>query len=324
MVLFDDTPEDGSFRRYLHSAKLPYYSIREHIESTTGQSPSGVRDEQALLNELDDGDTTGLIITGPGGIGKTRLTLELGHLARKDGWLVLSVLNRLTSNALESLAQIINPEIKVLFLIDYAETHRDFADITETLSDYNGTYSFQLRYVASARSSYYPMVSGISQHKHVDLAPPTHEATGDWFTSYRKSSVRRILEHSGLTVTAEHIDVCKDTPVFAVFLTYLHQTGRYAELEQLLKDRDFGRWVTRRVQLSFGKTAIERSLAMLIAAFPMTNDVVITRLNNDIYRPILDILANDGWVEKVTRDGVEWWVTAHDVLADKILSLYVS
>ena len=129
LVPLGDSPDPGTFRSYLTSDKLPYYSRARHL--TVMPAPPGVDtpDEEALLNQLDEGTTTGHVVTGTGGLGKTRLTLELGRLAQGKGWLVLQVRRRLREDALERLAERLTPDIPVLLLIDYVETQRDFAEL---------------------------------------------------------------------------------------------------------------------------------------------------------------------------------------------------
>ena len=46
----------------------------------------------------------------------------------------------------------------------------------------------------------------------------------------------------------------------------------------------------------------------------------------NLYRPVFDRLATDGWIEEVPASGTqlfETWLTAHDVLADQILLSYL-
>jgi hypothetical protein len=63
-----------------------------------------IPDEDAMLQQLDGGSLTGLIITGKGGFGKTRLTLELSKLAVSKGWVLLrGQINQILSLLSEAL-----------------------------------------------------------------------------------------------------------------------------------------------------------------------------------------------------------------------------
>ena len=88
---------------------------------------------------------------------------------------------------------------------------------------------------------------------------------------------------------------------------------------------EFGRWVAKRVQLSFPSQDVSRALALVVPLFPMANSAA-EKLDHALYRPIFDRLATDGWIEKVSANASEspdTWVTAHDVLADQILLSYL-
>jgi hypothetical protein len=324
LVPLDDSLNRGTFRSYLSSDKLTYYSRGQHLKVVPAPLGIDIPDEENLLTQLEGNDTTGLVVTGGGGVGKTRMMLEIGRLAQRKGWLVLQVQSRLREDALERLAERITSNTPVLLLVDYIETHKDFAELVDTLNDLNDTYFHHLRYVASCRTSFYQTIAAISKHKRVDLSPFAQESTISWFEGYKKQIVRHILEQSGLEVTDRHLIICRDKPILAVLVSYLHSRVRQPDLVELLKEEDFGTWVAKRVQLSFGQAVIYRELALLMALFPMPSDVV-SNLNQEKQRVLLDKLATDGWIEELLADEfheVDMWVTSHDVLVDQILLSY--
>ncbi len=323
LVPLDDSPDRGTFRSYLSSEKLAYYSIGQHLKVMPAPPGVAIPEEEKLLSFLKEGDTTGLVVTGDGGVGKTRMMLEIGRLAQRKAWLVLRVQSRLREDALERLAERITPNTPVLLLVDYIETHKDFSELVETLNVLNDTYYLRLRYVASCRTSFYQTIAAISRHKQVDLSPAVQDSTISWFEGYQKQTVRHILEQSGLEITERHLAICRDKPILAVLVSYLHSMGRQPDLTELLKEVDFGTWVAKRVQLSFGQTVINRDLAQLMALFPMPFDVTFN-LDKEKQMFLFDTLAADGWIEELPADefhDVEW-VMAHDVLADQILLSY--
>jgi hypothetical protein len=324
LVPLDEYPYHGTFRSYLVSKKLAYYSLAQHLAVDTPPQGIDITDEEHMLGLLEVDETTGLVITGSGGTGKTRLTIELGWLALKKGWLVLRAPSRLEDDDLEHLIERIAPGTLVLLLLDYIEERKDFTTLVEKLNDLNDTYSLHLRYVASCRTSYYQTLSAMSRHQQINLSPGIHDPALSWFERYRQRTLYHILEQSGLQVTDKHMSACRSTPILAVFLSYLHSIGRDPDLAELLGEADFGTWVAKRVQLSFGQTIIHRDLALLMAFFPMPTPVVDC-LERDKYGLLFDTLATDGWIEKLPPDEsheVETWVAAHDVLADQILASY--
>jgi hypothetical protein len=272
LLPLEDSIEHGTFRSYLSSDKLPFYSRGEHLKTVPAPPGIDIPDEEELLRLLEDGSVTGLMLTGAGGVGKTRLTLEIGRLAQRTGWNVYRVQSRLSDDALTRLGETLTPATQVLLLVDYIETQRDFNELVETLNDLNDTYSLRIRYVASCRTSYYASVAATSRHKRVDLSAVSQEWARAWSKSYQQQTVRHILEQSGIEVTESHLAVCRGIPVLAVFVAYLYNTGRTSDLAELLQEADFGNWVVRRVQLTFPGVAVNRRLAMLMALFPMPSD----------------------------------------------------
>jgi len=325
LVPLDESVESGTLRSYLSSAKLPYYSRDQHLAAMPAPAGVDIPGEDDLLDRLEGDEFTGLVVTGAGGVGKTRLSLEIGHRAQERGWTVLRVRSRLQKDSLYALGERLTPAARVLLVIDYIETQRDFAEHVEILNDLNDTYHFNVRYLANCRTSYYQAVAATSRHREVDISPHGRLRAEDWFEGYRSETVRQILGQSGLEVSEKHLAVCRDIPVLAVLLAYLHATGRGEELEGLLEEEDFARWVAKRVQLSFPGASVDRKLAALMALFPMP-DALATQGALQEYRALLDPLATDGWIEKLgpsaTSEG-HVWATAHDVLADQIVLSYL-
>lgn len=219
LMPLDESPDRGTFRSYLSSDKLPYYGRGQHLNVAPAPQGILIPDEEGLLDQLKDGTSTGLIITGSGGIGKTRLTLEIGRLAQRKDWMALRVQSRLRNDAIEHLAERITPDTSVLLLIDYIETQRDFAELIETLNDFNDTYSLRIRYVANCRTSYYQAVAATPHHRQVDLSPIDQSLALRWIEGYQQEAVRHILKNSGIEITDEYLKVCNDIPILAVFVS---------------------------------------------------------------------------------------------------------
>src|ERR1044072_824216 len=132
LVPLDESVDVGTFRAYLTSAKLPYYSLAGYLQ-TSSRAGIDIPDEESLLARFENEETTGLVITGKGGVGKSRLTLELGWLGLSKGWAVMRVQHQLKEDALERLAEKLTPDSTVLLLVDYIETQRDFGEVVEAL-----------------------------------------------------------------------------------------------------------------------------------------------------------------------------------------------
>jgi len=309
-----DRPELLSpFASFLDSAKLGYYSRDRHIVAHGRPKGIEVETEMEVLNRL--AQTVGLIVTGAGGHGKTRLVHELGLLAQREEWCVLRVSGSWRRESVDRLSAMAGPSTRFLLLLDYVEIQQGFNDAVNDLVDVHETYGLQIKYIANCRSSFYPRVAHLPQHEEVPLAP-SHGV--EWFREFRHAIVRHILEAGGVGVEPRTLQVCRDVPVLAVFLSYLSATGRADDLHDLLNEKDFGKWVLRRLERSFPGTP-SYDIAGMVAQFPMREDLAtqLTPLE------VLGTLEKDGWIEQQatidpTQEGREWSVV-HDVLADQLL-----
>ncbi|MBL8102322.1 MAG: ATP-binding protein, partial [Anaerolineales bacterium] len=324
LVPFEEVQNQSTFRAYLTSEKLPYFSREQYLAANSHVKDIKIQSESDFLDTLKTGDITGLIVTGTGGVGKTRLANEIVRYAQNNGWLTLRVLSRIRGSDLEDLAEVTNPDTQIILLFDYIETQRDFSEIEQTINDLNDTFVLQIRYVASCRTSYYNSLPPSSRRQRIDLSP-IDDAEQSWNQQYQHEVVRHILENAGVAATEEHFRVCHDIPIFAVFMSFLQVQERYNDLDGLLRQSDFGVWVNKRIQLSFRQTKIDRELALMICLFPLKVEVV-SNLPKDKYVDLFDALATDGWIEKLQADETrvsDTWDTAHDTLADQIALTYL-
>src|SRR5262249_15487953 len=139
----------------------------------------------------------------------------------------------------------------------------------------------RLHYIAACRTGYYHQaIASSARHAVIDLTPPAGVAGLEWFSNYWCATVQRILEKAGIVVSDKHLAVCHDIPILAVFMAYLQTSGRGQDLADLLSELEFGRWVAKRIQLSFPATDVSRDLARIVPLFPML-DARIGALDED-------------------------------------------
>lgn len=325
LIPLDDVPETGNFRSYLYSDTLPYYSRSAHLQVVPAPADLVVSNEETLLSELESADLAGLIITGKGGVGKTRLTLEIGRLAKRTGWTVLRSHRNLSAETIIQLTETVNTDNKVLIIADYIEVQREFNEFVDTLVALNETYDLRIKYVANCRTSFYRSIAHLPNHRPVNLSPSSQGSENAWNENYQSGVIRHILKNCGLEITDELLYVCRDRPVFAVFISYLRRNNRNDELDELLGERDFGSWVSKRLHFSFGENATSRSLALLMVLFPIPDSAFYHSELRSL-APILKRLAADGWLGQNSEDNrneSRIWFVAHDVLADQIVVSYL-
>ncbi len=320
LALLGEGREGVGFRDYLNRERLPYYTREHHLTGHPAPLGSRIAAEETLLLQMENPATVGLVVTGGGGFGKTRLMLELGRRAQTKGWVVFRVRGRLRSDSLDHLADRLAPGTPALLLIDYVETQPDYAELVESLTLLADERQIPLHYVACCRSSFYPSIRLIGRHAHVDLSPEASDPAAEaWQESYREKAVQHILVHTGVPEAPQVALACRKVPVLAVFAAWLHELGRHAELNELIRERDFGLWVLKRIQQSFPGRAIGGSLATLMALLPLPEPAT-DRLTSEQCE-VLNTLAVDAWVERVAPEDqpAGCWEAAHDVLADQVL-----
>lgn len=323
-LLSSEDEETKGFRAWLRSSKLPFYSRARHMVVEPMSSGGELSDEKALLELLsNDADTLGLIFVGRGGVGKTRLALEIGRKAEGDGWSVWVVHKWLKAEALEQLVAYMEKDSRVLLVFDYVEIHPEFGNIVQQLASIADDTGHHIRYVATCRGSYYNAIKGAERQRAIWLSKG-QPVTEEWLASYRRATVKHILAHANISLDERSIAACHDLPILAAFLHWLHYGGRTEELQSLLGEESFGKWIINRVRLSFPDRNLDHLLARLVALFPipMIGRAALTEDETALFYR----LETDGWIEKADDPiaGESTWHTAHDVMADQVALHWLS
>ncbi len=317
LVPLDEIKHSNSFNAYLHGNNLPYYSRSDHLRANPLPTGTTVLNEEKLLRKLEAGDVDGVVISGRGGVGKTRLLLELGRMAANHGWLVFQISGPLALSSLDALRERLSSETKALLLFDYVEKQPNFEALIENIRSINDTYAFHVCYAASCRSGHYASkLRSLPRHEHASLSGES-ETQREWLRSHQRETVNRILAAVNLLGREDAGAVCRDIPVLAVFLAHLHASGRRGDLNELLQEQDFGPWVVRSLQQSDAHRDVA-SVATLIALFPMSH-ASAGLLGSSSNSRLFELLAQDGWIEKQEEVDGFHWNTIHDVIADRIL-----
>lgn len=119
LVPLDAPSESGGFREYLEDKTLPYYSPDDHLAHE--KAPPGIKIPvpEKLLGDLEKSVNSGLVIYGDGGIGKTRLCLEIGRKATALGWTVMRLVGEMVPEILDELVAWPGAEGRLLLVLDY-------------------------------------------------------------------------------------------------------------------------------------------------------------------------------------------------------------
>ena len=313
---------ETTFRSFLTGGGLRYFSRDEYVEQL--EATTLERGEARLVSELAGQGAACLLISGPGGVGKTRLALELaGALGSAEPSFDAYRLNRSAGFAsLQDLAAHYPKPASIVLVADYAEAVPNLVEIAEAASFLEANAGHRIRLIATCRSSAANQVRdglAVLNLKQVSLASPLggEDAYADWVT-------RSILGLEPFSQLEELARVCHGVPALAAFAVYLFRHHRAAfdnQFGALLAIDDFASWVQHRIALLIDaggqRHAQERMLARIGLALPCRREHLL-RLAND-ETDLIERLFTDRWIEAVDDE----CFAAHDVLADALVGRWL-
>ena len=317
----DASGNEPTFQDFLTSGELRYFSRDQYESAGFGALERG---EVALVTGLIHGAPQSLLITGPGGVGKTRLSWELAAAlaGADDGFDVFTLKRSAGFESVTELAASYPGNASILLLIDYAEAAPKLNDIADAIVHLAAHSGHRVRLIATCRSSATNLV-----RDNLAALDPEVKGLGSLQTgeeAYVRWVSRSILALERFPQPEELERVCQGIPALAAFALFLFRRHReqfdrqFGALHGL---SDFDKWVSHRVSLLSSRIgdrdASERMLARIAFALPLPFDRFQTMGGS--YGAILDILRVDRWIE--LRDG--YYVAAHDILADALAARWL-
>ena len=322
------TAEGDGFRSYL--SRLPYYSLRKHLEDHPPKGEIVHWDEDSLFARLERGSEHGLVLTGYGGIGKTRLCREIGLIARQNKWTVLWANGQVNIALAVEALEAISPRHRVLVIFDYIELHKNLGDFANQVEALNSKYGWKNCWLANCRGPFYYANTPTTSHHCEPLAVSQGTEIGQMLLAYRRAVTRHILADTGLKEAEQLVDQLGSRPVFAAWLHYLHhnrppqsrdEQQDAAFLSELWKVGGFGLWVLKHVRdmsiASVVDTTRDVVLLMTILPFPEAARKVLSEKLSTIHLA----MRNNGWIEYDASDDL--WKSVHDMIADQLVSQYL-
>ncbi|MCX6583748.1 MAG: hypothetical protein NT166_26530, partial [Candidatus Aminicenantes bacterium] len=305
------------YREYLSSARLAYFSRDDYVR----QNPKarGLATETEILDSLLNRDIyNGCILYGEGGIGKTRLMLELGYRAEQQGWLVYKIISK--SPTIETLRDLLSPGCNHLLLFDYIEESNVFE-----------TPDFFYKLVESCRDAVVKVI-GNCRKSHMELSLIQY---AEGFFKRDISIKNQELEQDFKNRVVSHIlgdlkcffrldrDFYELRPAFAVFLKYLNKKYCLEKELDFREEPSFRLWLQKQLCRTYHAANYETLSAarerlylffILSASAATPSDALISTHEDDVLR-----LLKDGWLDKTTETARQGLTVVHDTVSEEIL-----
>jgi hypothetical protein len=307
----------AGFHAYLGSDRLPFFSPGEYMRQTGGRDAPP--DPEELLRQLLEMDESGLVIVGPGGVGKSRLCEEIAKAAVKKELTVLRVNRPLEAGKLQQKRDFFTAkQARYLLVFDYLEDQREtLSDLLKLLEDWRAAFC-DIRFLASCRPSFSRELARFaSSVGRVELNSKDmvqRAGYGDWV-------VQCILERLDDEDRESARAMAGGVPALAVFLVYVKETLGAGGFRSLLAEGEFEGWLVKRLLGGESDDEKERNLAFLATLFPLNNKSYETLYRR--FRTLLEPLVSDGWIGESVDSNEPQWRFVHDILADKLLVRHV-
>ncbi|MBW3245840.1 hypothetical protein KUV57_24725 [Epibacterium sp. DP7N7-1] len=312
---------ETGFKQFLANRNLPYFS-RDLYLSETKQRP--VSEFDTILKFLTEGnDARARVIFGPGGVGKTRLSIELCEKAREVGWWPIRLDRKASVAELDTICQTHASTAKLLLFIDYAEAFEELDQLHEAVARLASDGKHRISILASTRSSSLQRVIDRLNDLQPEVTNLSPEKDRDDYTDWL---VGKIIHHLEIPQSEQVAKSCRGLPVMAAFAGFLFQRDRTQfdlQFGNLASINDFSGWSSVRLKAiedRFPDQPVQSLLAELAVRLPIPQtEVNAFRHDTDLKREIFDILKADRWIEVEN----EAYSAAHDVLADAILARHL-
>ncbi|WP_165768532.1 ATP-binding protein, partial [Sandarakinorhabdus cyanobacteriorum] len=310
----------GSFKNFLSGRNLSYFGPAAYAADIGAVGPDPIA---AALDRLITGPGRALVISGPGGVGKTRTAIEICLAASERGWWPVRLDRFASADGIAMLCRSHASSAKLLLFIDYAESFRALDTLPEAVFRLAQDGGHQISIVASTRNrAAQPVVDQLYGMETDVISTGGHEHA----PGYRHWVVARILAEARIPEADNVAASCAGLPVMAAFAVFLYREApdRFAEqFGNLVAVKDFSSWVGQRlmsVEQRFASEPVQQVLADLAMRLPMSNaGASIFRSRSNLHNRLFEVLLADRWID-VDQEGVS---AAHDVLADAMLARHL-
>lgn len=311
------TSATTGFKSYLSGDTLPYLS-RDIWASNANVSLNAT--ESTIVDTLAVGAKNFIVITGQGGVGKTRLGLEVVRRLQDTGWIALACDgHRVSLSGIREVLVEATSSKKIVLFADYVEGWPALESFVNEINDLMPMTGHAVAFLGTCRSSYKERLPSIAEQFEI--------GGGDVEDVYSKAVAQHILRSTGAPDFDALAVKCRYNLAISSFLLYLNKEHPHQFLEEidaLRSEQNFESWVVRRIQVAGGAGEINvkaASAIMAACALPVEKyGGLASKYSRDV-SSTLNVLVADRWIERaLSIDGFEVWSVFHDIFADVLIA----
>ena len=300
------------YQDYLESNNLPYIP-RNTFQEENPHLEDFITESSIFTNLLEEDTYEGGIIFGEGGIGKTRLMLEIGQLALKNEWVVIKVLPE--AEFIEDVLPALSSNNNYLLLFDYIEESKCFdSEVVAKLLEKNE--NLNVRALANCRYTYQASSNFPDTFNFLQIELKNNEAE----SKYKDFVVKQITKGFIQNAQVLNISFFDIKPSFAVFLNFLLYKEKL-ETNDIRKVGDFKAWIKKRLRLTFEVDDFRQlpdEVTYLFSILPL-KDEQIDWVYDQGHGKTVQNLKNNGWIEEIEYKNTKTLKVIHDTIADELL-----
>jgi len=317
-LIFTIKLDQPQYKDYLSSEKQPYFSRDDYVKQNT--EAKDLVTETGILNDLLDKPAfDGCILYGEGGIGKTRLMLELGSIATKQEWIVFRVTDKNPDR--DQLKTMFYPGYRYLLLFDYIEESPLFDDPEYFRKITHPADGAKVKIIGNCRKTHFDNSQLIYAEGFFsrDLSIKDKQLQQE----YKDYVVKHIL---GDLVRFFKVDESfyRLKPAFAVFLKFLDKKYPIQESD-IRGENAFRYWLQKQLYRTFGLVNIEElsnqeEFFHIFFILSSSTGVPLEPLTV-AFKKIITSLLKDGWIDIEEVNGQKEIKINHDTIAEEVLIL---
>lgn len=337
----------GRFRKFC-AEEIPYFSREDFGRLQPAASNERRTTEESILRKLENpGETSVFLLQGPGGVGKTRLMLEIGKRLKSAGQNTLYASTSTTPEDVKAALATLEDDEQAYLLFDYVENVQEFAQIADIVGQHNDeALDNRALIIGSLRASQYKRVlkelRNVPSFNEYDAPPESVEEIrlqrlqdGDFEARFHGWLCDQILEtHFGIG-WEELRSICGETPALAAFLAYTSERSLDDRLAsdlrqqdqaqlQVAGSKDFKQWFRKKIKASVHSSSTDswiNDVAQFFVVLPTM--LPLSHRHQIVQKQTFDGLLDDGWIEaSIEDDGGEHVEIVHDVFVDTAMDVW--